>query len=259
MRDMGLDAAIRAAGGVSALARKIGISQPSISNWPRVPAERVLSVESATGIDRTILRPDLFAEPTAAAGDIDAVDAARAREYALLSVLLARAPDADLLGRLARIAGDTSPLGVAHAALAQAARAVSAERVAREFFDLFIGLGRGECLPYGSYYLTGFLHERPLARLRQDLVRLGIERAPGQSEPEDHAAILCEIMATLAGRGLPAPPGAERELFEAHLAPWLARFFADLERARAATFYRSVGMLGRVFMQIESEAFARAD
>src|ERR1019366_3677473 len=258
MRDMGLDEAIRAAGGVSALARKIGISQPSISNWPRVPAERVLSVESATGIDRAILRPDLVAQPTNTEGDFDEVDAARAREYALLSVLLARAPNADLLGRLAQTEGDASPLGVAHAALAQAARGTGEVRVTREFFDLFIGLGRGECLPYGSYYLTGFLHERPLARLRQDLVRLGIERAPGQAEPEDHAAILCEIMAGLAGQGLPAPPGADRDLFEAHLAPWMGRFFADLERAQAATFYRNVGMLGRVFMQIESEAFARS-
>ena len=213
--------------------------------------------QSATVSDRAAPRTDHLAQPSAAARDIDEVDAARAREYALLSALLARAPDADLLHRLARIEGDASPLGVAHAALAQEAGGASAERVGREFFELFIGLGRGECLPYGSYYLTGFLHERPLARLRQDLVRLGIERAPGQSEPEDHAAILCEIMAGLAGREWPAPPGADRELFEAHLAPWLARFFADLERAQAAAFYRSVGMLGRVFMQIESEAFAR--
>ena len=258
MRDIGLDEAIRAAGGVGALARKIGISQPSISNWPRVPAERVLSVESATGIDRAILRPDLYAQHTVTAGDIDEVDAARAREYALLSVLLARAPTADLLCRLAQIEGDASPLGVAHAALSQAARGAGEERVTREFFDLFIGLGRGEFLPYGSYYLTGFLHERPLARLRQDLIRLGIERAPGQAEPEDHAATLCEIMARLAGQVLSAPPCSDRDLFEAHLAPWMARFFADLERAQGAAFYRSVGMLGRVFMQIESEAFARA-
>jgi TorA maturation chaperone TorD/DNA-binding transcriptional regulator YdaS (Cro superfamily) len=258
MRDTGLDQAIRAAGGVSALARKIGISQPSISNWPRVPAERVLSVESATGIDRAILRPDLFSQRTGVLGDIDEVDAARGREYALLSVLLARPPDAGLLGRLAHLEGDASPLGVAHAALAQAARGTGEERVAREFFDLFVGLGRGECLPYGSYYLTGFLHERPLARLRQDLVRLQIERAPGQAEPEDHAAILCEIMAGLAGHELPAPPGADRELFAAHLAPWIARFFSDLERAQCASFYRGVGMLGRVFIELEGEAFARA-
>ncbi|HEY4404484.1 MAG TPA: molecular chaperone TorD family protein [Xanthobacteraceae bacterium] len=261
MRDVGLDEAIRAGGGVSALARKIGISQPSVSSWPRVPAERVLAVEAATGIDRAILRPDLYVQPTVAAAEVDEVDevdAARAREYALLSMLLARAPAGDLLRRLALIEGDASPLGIAHAALAEAARSASEERVAREFFDLFIGLGRGECLPYGSYYLTGFLHERPLARLRQDLARLQIERAPGQAEPEDHAAILCEIMAALAGRTLPAPPGAERALFEAHLATWMARFFADLERAPAAVFYRDVGMLGQVFMQIECEAFARS-
>jgi TorA maturation chaperone TorD len=257
MRDVGLDEAIRAVGGVRALARKIGISQPAISSWLHVPAERVISVEAATGIDRATLRPDLFAQPAATTGDVDEVDAARAREYALLSVLLARAPTADLLRRLAKVEGDASPLGVAHAALAQAARDASEKRVAREFFALFIGLGRGECLPYGSYYLTGFLHERPLARLRQDLLRLGIERAPAQAEPEDHAAILCEIMAGLAGRELPAPPGADRDLFEAHLAPWMARFFADIEQAQAAAFYRSVGMLGRVFMQIETEAFTR--
>src|SRR5438132_1094751 len=142
MRDAGLEEAIRVAGGVGALAQKIGISQPSVSNWSRVPAERVVSVEAVTGIERAILRPDLYGEQPNA--DVDEVDAARAHEYALLAVLLARAPDADLLKRLAELRGDASPLGLAHAALAQAAAAASAERVEREFFNLFIGLGRGE-------------------------------------------------------------------------------------------------------------------
>jgi TorA maturation chaperone TorD len=256
MRDPGLDEAIRAAGGVGALARKIGISQPSVSNWSRIPAERVLSVEAATGVSRGILRPDLYAEHHGFAGDVDEVDTARAQEYALLSVLLARAPDAALLDRLAALRGDATPLGLAHAALAEAAQRTAAERVEREYFDLFIGLGRGELLPYGSYYLTGFLHERPLARLRESLNRLGIERAEGHSEPEDHAAILCEIMAGLASRRFAAAAGAERELFEQHLAPWIGRFFADLERADAADFYRRVGTLGRVFVDIETEALA---
>jgi TorA maturation chaperone TorD len=256
MRDEGLDEAIRAAGGVGALARKVGISQPSVSNWARVPAERVLSVEAATGVSRAILRPDLYAAHSGAGGDVDEVDAARAQEYALLSVLLARAPDAALLERLATLRGDPSPLGLAHAALAEAAGRTNAERVEREYFDLFIGIGRGELLPYGSYYLTGFLHERPLARLRSDLGKLGIERTDGQAEPEDHAAILCEIMAGLASRRLPAPAGADRALFEAHLAPWIGRFFADLEQAEAADFYRRTGTLGRVFIEIETDAFA---
>ena len=254
MRDPGLDRAIAAVGGVGVLARRIGISQPSVSNWTRVPAERVVVVEVVSGVSRAILRPDLYGEHPGEG--VDDVDMARAHEYALLATLLGRAPDQALLDRLAGLRGDASPLGLPHAALAEAASRMNAERVEREYFDLFIGLGRGELLPYGSYYLTGFLHERPLARLRESLARLGIERAAGQNEPEDHAAILCEIMAGLASRQFPAPEGAERELFEQHLAPWIGRFFADLERAETADFYRRIGSLGRVFITIETEAFA---
>ena len=256
MRDAGLDEAIRVAGGVGALARKIGISQPSISNWGRVPAERVLAVEAATGVDRSVLRPDLYSERHPNGGDVEEVDTARAQEYTLLAALLSRAPDQALLDRLAALRGDASPLGVAHAALAEAASRTTAERAEREYFDLFIGLGRGELLPYGSYYQSGFLYERPLARLREQLARLGIERADGESEPEDHAAILCEIMAGLINGRLPAETGAERDLFEKHLSPWIGRFFADLEQAEAADFYRHVGTLGRLFVNIETEAFA---
>jgi TorA maturation chaperone TorD len=143
-----------------------------------------------------------------------------------------------------------------HAALAEAAERTNADRVQREYFDLFIGLGRGELLPYGSYYLTGFLHERPLARLREDLATFGIARAEDVVEPEDHAGILCEIMAGLCSGALPAPPDADRVIFERHMAPWIGRFFADLERADAADFYRSVGALGRSLIALEAEAFA---
>ncbi|HZO46662.1 MAG TPA: Cro/CI family transcriptional regulator [Xanthobacteraceae bacterium] len=256
MRDTGLDEAIRAAGGVGALARKIGISQPSVSNWSRIPAERVSAVEAATGIDRSVLRPDLFSEQYPDAGDLDEVDAARAQEYALIAALLSRAPDQALLDRLAKLRGDASPLGVVHVALSESASRTTVEQVEREYFNLFIGLGRGELLPYGSYYQSGFLHERPLARLREQLSRLGIERAEGEAEPEDHAAILCEIMAGLIDGRLPAAAGADRELFEKHLAPWIGRFFADLEQAEAADFYRHVGTLGRLLVDIEKEAFA---
>ena len=242
MRDAGLQEAIRAVGSVSELARRIGISQPSISSWDRVPAERVVSVESATGVNRAVLRPDLFG--TIASADADETDTARAQEYALLAALLARAPDAAFLKRLAKLRGDPSALGVAHAALAEAAGNASVERVEREL------------LPYGSFYLTGFLHERPLARLRDDLQVLGIERAEGQAEPEDHAAILCEIMAGLASRQFEAPAGSDQMVFEKHLAPWVGRFFTDLERAEGARLYRHVGTLGRLFMEIETEAFA---
>ena len=254
MRDPGLSEAIQAAGGVSELARRIGISQPSVSNWDKVPAERVLAVEAATGVARMRLRPDLYREPDLR--QIDEVDLARAQEYTLLSTLLARAPDADLLSRLSRLRGDATPLGVAHVGLAEAAGDASLQRVEREYFDLFIGLGRGELLPYASYYLTGFLHERPLARLRADLAPLAIERVDGNYEPEDHAATLCDIMAGVIGGALSAPEGTDRLIFERHLSPWIGHFFADLERSEAASFYRHVGVLGRVFIEIEKEAFA---
>lgn len=253
MRDPGLNEAIRAAGGVSELARQLSISQPSVSNWTRVPAERVVAVETATGVHRAVLRPDLYGDAIAA--DIDDIDTARAQEYALIATLLARAPDAQLLAKLAQLRGDATPLGMAHVALAEAATETDVTRVEREYFDLFIGLGRGELLPYGSYYLTGFLHERPLARLRDDLGKLGIARAENEVEPEDHAAILCEIMSGVASGLLPAPSGSDRLIFRNHMAPWIGRFFADLENAEAASFYRRVGTLGRTFVDIESEAF----
>ena len=254
MRDPGLSEAIRAIGGVSELARQIGISQPSVSNWNRIPAERVLSVEAVTGVSRAILRPDLYRENMR--NDVDDVDAARAQEYALLATLLLRAPDAGLLSRLSDLRGDASPLGLAHIALAEAAARARAAAVEGEFFALFIGIGRGELLPYGSYYLTGFLHERPLARLREDLSTIGVARAEDIAEPEDHAGILCEIMAGLCSGALPAPEGSDRVIFEKHMAPWIGRFFADIERAEAADFYRSVGLLGRTLIALETEAFA---
>lgn len=256
MRDQGLEHAISAVGGVSELARRLGISQPSVSNWERVPAERVLSVEAATGIGRNVLRPDLFIAESDANPAIDEIDLARAQEYALLATLLARAPDAEMLGRLAQLRGDASPLGLAHAALGDAAAKTDAKRAGREYFELFVGVGRGELLPYGSYYLTGFLYERPLARLRADLKRIGIERAPDDREPEDHAAILCEIMAGIISGRLEVAAGSDREIFDKHIAPWMGRFFADLERSASAEFYSRVGTLGRAFLEIETEAFA---
>lgn len=217
MRDAGLEEATRVAGSASALARDSGI---------------------------------------AFGGIMDEIDTARAQEYALLATLLARAPDAQLFSRLAGLQGDATPLGLAHVALAEVASRTTVEAVEREYFDLFIGIGRGELLPYGSYYLSGFLYERPLARLRAALSSLGIERSAGHAEPEDHAATLCEIMAGLAGGRFSAPPEAEREFFEHHVAPWMGRFFTDLEQAQAADFYRVAGTLGRVFIQVETGAFA---
>jgi TorA maturation chaperone TorD len=256
VRDEGLTRAIDAAGGVAQLARKIGLAQPSVSNWNRVPARRVVAVEAATGVSREQLRPDLYSEFAVEDAAIDPVDADRAREYILLATLLSCPPSNALLGEITQLRGDATPLGRAHAALAEAASKVPTADVEREYFDLFVGLGRGELLPYASYYLTGFLNERPLSRLRENLAALGIERAENNFEPEDHAATLYEIMAGLASGRFPAPPEVQRAFFEKHIAPWMSRLFADMESAAGAKFYRSVGSLGRLFLEIEAEAFA---
>lgn len=190
------------------------------------------------------------------AAGIDEVDAARSDEYALLASLLLRAPDAEMLGRLARLKGSETPLGRTHAELARAAASADPKRVEREYFSLFIGVGRGELLPYASYYLTGFLNERPLARLRGDLIRLGLERAEGHPDPEDHMGSLCEIMSGFAGGIFETSPGDEAGFFSHHLAPWAGRLFGDLEKAKEAVFYKAVGAVGRTFMEIEAEGFA---
>ena len=188
------------------------------------------------------------------AAAVDEVELERAREYSLLATLLMSSPNTEMLRRLAELRGDDSPVGLAHAALARAAARTDAGITAREHFALFVGLGRGELMPYASHYLTGFLHGRPLANLRQTLRRIGIERAEAQTEPEDHAAVLLEIMAGLAGGEIAAPPGTDREIFDDYIAPWMARFFSDLEKS-ASDFYAVVGRLGRTFTEIESQAF----
>lgn len=252
----GLEETIRKAGGAGALAQALGLAEPSVSNWRSIPAEHVLEVEALTGVARTILRPDLYPEPRGNAADIDEIDLARAHEYALLGSLLLRTPDADALGRLSQLAGTDTMLGAAHLALGQAARTASPAALRREYFNLFEGVGRGELLPYASYYLTGFLNERPLARLREDLKRLGLERADGHCDPEDHLGTLCEVMSGLAGGRFTASVNEERDFFTRHIAPWAGHFFADLEKADAARFYRAVGTVGRLFIDIEAEGFA---
>src|ERR1700730_9525463 len=187
---------------------------------------------------------------------VDEIDAARAQEYALLATLLSRSPDARLISGLALLRGDSSPIGMAHTALGEAAGRISEETARREYFDLFGGVGGSLLQPYSSHYLTGSLYGRPLARLRETLRHLGIEKAPERSEPEDHAAILCEIMAGLVDGGITAATGAERDFFEQHLLPWIGRFFAYLEHAKAADFYARVGALGRTFIDVERHAFA---
>ena len=127
--------------------------------------------------------------------DVGPEDQLRAQLYRLLARFLSGPPSPATLEIGAALSGDHSELGRAIAAFAHICARSQAATVAEEYHELFIGLVRGELVPYGSYYLTGFLHEKPLAKLRQDMGRLGVERDHDVLEPEDHIASLCEMMA----------------------------------------------------------------
>ena len=189
---------------------------------------------------------------------IDPLDRARSEQYRFLSSMLMAAPKAADLDRIAALQGDASAMGRAFAALAQAARDTTEAAVAKEFFELFVGVGRGELLPYASFYQTGFLNERPLAELRGDLARLGVARAEGRYEPEDHIALLFEVMADMAVGQIAVAPDQQAAFFQRHIAPWGAQFFDDLTIAPSARFYQKLAEIGRLLVDIESRAFQLA-
>ncbi len=185
-------------------------------------------------------------------------DRARAQMYQLLGALLGSPPSSELLSGLATLQGDESPLGSASRQLAAMAGRTSPDSANREFHNLFIGLGRGELLPYASYYLTGFLNEKPLAALRGDLMKRGIEANSEVKEPEDHIGTLCEVMAgIITGEfSCDSDVASQKAFFETHIKKWAELFFSDLEKAQSAVFYAPVGSLGKAFMSVEAEAFA---
>jgi len=263
-----LSKAIAIVGGQTQLARLLGVKQANVWNWlnkaGRVPGEFVLPIERATGgqVGRHELRPDLYPEGSAAADTAVAdEDVWRGQIYALLARCLIRRPDTALLTACAQLSGNDSELGRAMAELARVAQATSLERAQDEYDALFIGLSRGELIPYASYYRTGFLFERPLAKLRVDMKRLGFQATDGVVEPEDHMGALCEMLSLLIlgdDANPPAPLAVQERFFEKHLSPWAEKFFTDLQNAESAVLYRPVGAIGRLFMSIETQAFALA-
>lgn len=194
----------------------------------------------------------------AAHNSVGEEDVLRARFYTLLSNLLLAPPPATVLADLSGLSGDGTALGQALGVLAVAARETDAETVSDEHMALFVGITRGEVVPYASHYLTGFLHEKPLAEVRDSLRALGVERAPGQTEPEDHIAILFDVMRGLILGELGEKAGLmeQKAFFNAHIAPWADTLFRDIETARSARFYRAVGAVGRAFVDVEREGLA---
>lgn len=187
-------------------------------------------------------------------------DLLRARFYGLLATLFAGPPDAETLAQLTRLRGDDSPIGRPLGELSSAAAEATPEAAESEYNALFIGLARGEVVPFASYYLSGYLYEKPLAELRDDLARLGLARGDGVSEPEDHIASLMEVMQRLIlgeGRGGDEDALAvQKDFFARHLGSWAGAFFDDVEAAEAAAFYRAAARLGRAFLTVEGEALS---
>ncbi len=184
-------------------------------------------------------------------------DRLRADLYNYLGLILARPADEMLLAQTKSLTGDESELGKAINTLAKVASLSKPRSVESEYTKLFIGLGRGELLPYASYYMTGFLNEKPLALLRQDMAAIGMSRAENVFEPEDNIASLMEMMgALIVGRfGAPADLDRQKAFFNKHIGPWAGHFFSDLEAAKNSVFYAPVGTLGRLFMEVEIEGF----
>jgi TorA maturation chaperone TorD len=184
-------------------------------------------------------------------------DQLRARLYRFLARILCLEPDQNLLDKMKHLEGDETELGAAFGALGEIASSVDLEAARTEYFRLFIGVGRGELIPYGSYYLTGFLNEKPLARLREDMSRLSIERTDETKEPEDHAGALMDMMAGLieGDFGAIQPLAIQKDFFAKHVVTWTPHFFYDLERAKTARLYSPIGRIGRLFMEIEEAAF----
>ncbi|HUG97598.1 MAG TPA: molecular chaperone TorD family protein [Gammaproteobacteria bacterium] len=182
-------------------------------------------------------------------------DALRANAWSLLARLLATAPDESMLSLLAEIDAEKIDsddlIGAAWRMLGTAAGRSSPAELMEEYHDLFIGVGRGELVPYGSWYMTGFLMEQPLARLRDELRFMGFERQEGVKEPEDHAAALCDVMAMINTGDEPVSLEAQAGFFSRHISPWLGRFFRDMQQAPSARFYRAVGQLGEQFIEVE--------
>jgi TorA maturation chaperone TorD len=186
---------------------------------------------------------------------------ARADIYRLLGALLAAPPDAvmvDLLRNIRPAEGaDDAAMTSAWRALQVAADGLDLDRVKDEYFNIFIGLGRGELVPYASFYIHGLLMEKVLASLREELAGLGIERQANVAEPEDHAAAVCEIMGMIISEhGLHLKQAA---FFKDYIDLWLGHFFADLGNAETADFYRAVAQLGQQFLAVEQQYFSLSE
>ena len=187
---------------------------------------------------------------------IEEEDQLRADMYSFLASLLRTEPSADLVKQLTLLESDDTPIGKAIKILTKLASSLDLPSIRAEYVGIFIGVGRGEILPFASYYLTGFLKDKPLAKLRGDMQEIGIAVSSG-IDPEDHIATLFDIMAGLIlGKfNRKFSIGEQKDFFNKHLAPWVDLLMRDIEASKIAVFYAPVGTIGREFIEIERSSF----
>ena len=192
-------------------------------------------------------------------------ETARAELYGLLAQLYYARPAPDTLAAL-RVAVTEAPaaggfLQEPWQQLVGAARAQDDEAIAAEFDRLFGGVGKPEVFLYGSHYLSGFLNEKPLVRLRSDLAALGLARGEAMPETEDHVAYLCEVMRYLIAGDDVAVCNltAQRHFFATHLQPWILQLCDALQGQPAAHFYAALAQFTRAFVAVEAQGFDMLD
>jgi len=175
--------------------------------------------------------------------------------YLLLATLLREAPNDELLEFLSNLEFEDNgtPMASAWASLVSSARRCSKSQLEDEYQELFIGIGRGEVVPFSSWHITGSLMEKPLADIRSDLSLYGLERDEHIKEPEDHISALCETMAFLSEQG-----GSEQKaFFNRHLSPWFSKLTKQMTQAEHADFYLAVAQLLEAFLSLENVSFTQ--
>jgi TorA maturation chaperone TorD len=188
-------------------------------------------------------------------------ETARAEIYGLLAQLYYAAPGPELLSAL-RVAVTEAPARGAFLeepwrALVGVARGMGDREIAAEYEALFGGVGKPELYLFGSHYLSGFLNEKPVARLRETLAGLGLARDEAMSETEDHVAYVCEVMRYLiAGDDVAvANLARQREFFNEHVQPWLPALCDAIGAHPKAHFYAALAEFTRAFASIEVQGF----
>lgn len=188
-------------------------------------------------------------------------ETARSELYGLLALLYYASPAIKLIAEL-RVSATDAPAAGAFLeepwrALVGVAREMTEQAIQSEYDALFGGIGKPEVYLYGSHFLSGFLNEKPLARLRTELNQLGLAREESMHETEDHFAYLCEVMRYLiAGDDVAvANLTRQQQFFANHIQPWVMTMCDDIQKHPKAHFYAALAELTRAFMGVEAQGF----